>query len=241
MAAKAETSAVQTAVVTGGSRGIGRAIVSALAEVGWRVFYCSRNAESIAEAQTALARFAPRVVGRPVDVRDERAVGRFVGEVLADGGRIDCLVNNAGIGKFGAVDSLTGEQWREVIETNLHGTFYAMRAVAPAMRQQGSGWIINIASLAARNAFAGGSAYNASKFGLLGLTEAAMLDLRQDGVRVAAVLPGSVDTGFRSGSEPASWMLAPEDVAATVLHLLSYPPRALPSLVEIRPSRPPSR
>src|SRR5207302_9911149 len=129
-------------------------------------------------------------------------------------------------------------------ETNLNGAFYCIRAVAGTMKEQGAGWIFNVGSLASKNALVGGAAYNASKFGLLGLSEAAMLDLRQFGVRVAAILPGSVDTSFGNPARRAtdrSWMLAPEDVAATILHLLSYPDRALPSLVEVRPTHPPRR
>ena len=136
---------------------------------------------------------------------------------------------------------MSGDQFREVIETNLNGCFYFIRAVAPAMKKQGAGWIFNIASLAAKNPFAGGSAYNASKFGVLGLSEAAMLDLRPHGMRVAAILPGSVATGFshRRDRQDRSWKLQPADIAAMVLHLLTYPPNALPSLVEMRPAKPP--
>jgi NAD(P)-dependent dehydrogenase (short-subunit alcohol dehydrogenase family) len=229
------------ALVTGGSRGIGRAVVEALLEREWTVYFNSRNPDSVAAALGELAeRWGDRVAGRAVDVRRQEEVDRFVAWVLDSAGRIDCLVNNAGLGHFGAVDELDGEQWREVLDTNLSGAFYALSAVAPAMRRQGSGWIFNVGSLAGRNAFAGGAAYNASKFGLVGLSEAAMLDLRHDGVRVAAILPGSVDTGFTSRPE-RGWMLAPEDVARLVTDLLDFPPRALPSLVEIRPSRPPKK
>jgi NAD(P)-dependent dehydrogenase (short-subunit alcohol dehydrogenase family) len=232
------------AIVTGGSRGIGRGIAEALLTGGWRVFLCSRGQGSVAAALGELrGRFDDAVAGKPVDVRDQAEVDAFVAWVLAEAGRIDCLVNNAGLGRFGAVDDLTGDQWREVLRTNLDGAFYFIRAVAPAMKRQGKGWILNIASLAGKNPFAGGAAYNASKFGLIGLSEAAMLDLRPHGVRVSAILPGSVDTDF--GSRPGSahqesgWKLRPEDIAAMVLHLLSYPDRALPSQVEMRPSRPP--
>jgi len=230
------------AIVTGGSRGIGRGIAEALLRGGWRVRFCSRTPGSVEEAHRELAsEFGDAVSGRPVDVRSQEEVDRFVAETLRDEGRIDCLVNNAGVGTFGPVDELTGEQWREVIETNLSGCFYFLRAVAPAMKRQGEGWIFNIASLAGRNPFAGGAAYNASKFGLIGLSEAAMLDLRQHGVRVAALLPGSVETGFShpSGRQDQSWRLKPADIAAMILHLLSYPPHALPSLVEMRPAKPP--
>jgi hypothetical protein len=230
------------AIVTGGSRGIGRGIAEALLQEGWRVRFCSKNPRSVEEAQKELAgRFGDRVAGQAVDVQSQEEVDRFVAEVLEAEGRIDCLVNNAGLGIFGPVDELTGGQWREVIETNLSGCFYFLRAVAPAMKRQGEGWIFNISSLAGKNPFAGGAAYNASKFGLIGLSEAAMLDLRQSGIRVAAILPGSVDTGFShpSSKPDQSWRLQPEDIAAMILHLLSYSPHALPSLVEMRPAKPP--
>jgi 3-oxoacyl-[acyl-carrier protein] reductase len=230
----------QVAIVTGGSRGIGRGVVEALLRSGWRTHFCSRSPESVDGTLSDLASYGGQVSGRAVDVRDQDAVDAFVGEVASQEERIDCLVNNAGLGIFGPVDELTGEQWRETIETNLSGCFYFLHAVAPVMKRQGSGWIFNIASLAGKNPFAGGSAYNASKFGLIGLSEAAMLDLRPHGVRVAAILPGSVDTGFshRSSGKDRSWMLKPEDIAAMILHLLSYPPHALPSLVEMRPAKP---
>jgi NAD(P)-dependent dehydrogenase (short-subunit alcohol dehydrogenase family) len=244
-------SSPQVAIVTGGSRGIGRAVVEALldradrADRRWRVFLCSRRAESTARALAELAARAPgRVAGRAVDVRRQEDVDAFVAWVLAEAGRIDCLVNNAGVGTFAPVDALSGDDFRAVVETNLCGPFYFLRAVAPAMKRQGSGWIVNVASLAGKNPMAGGAAYNASKFGLVGMSEAAMLDLRQHGVRVAAVLPGSVSTGFghpdgrQAGQD---WRLAPEDVAEAVVDLLAYPARALPSLIELRPARPPRK
>ncbi len=230
------------AIVTGGSRGIGRSTAEALLAEGWRVYICSRAPGSVEKALGELReRFGDRVDGRPVDVRNQEEVDGFVAWVLEAAGRIDCLVNNAGLGRFAPVDELTGDQWREVIQTNLDGCFYFIHAVAPAQKRQGHGWIINIASLASKNPFPGGSAYNASKFGLLGLSEAAMLDLRPHGIRVAAIMPGSVDTTFGRGSQSGdqSWKLRPEDIASMVLHLLSYPPHALPSRVEMRPSRPP--
>jgi len=235
-------SSSQVAIVTGGSRGIGRAVAQALLGEGWRVHICSRSPESV---EKALAAMTGAVQGRPVDVRHEGEVEGFVRAVAdAEGGRIDLLVNNAGLGVFGPVDELSGDTFREVIETNLLGPFYFLRAVARVMKPRGEGWIVNLASLAGRNAMAGGAAYNASKFGLIGLSEAAMLDLRQYGVRVAAILPGSVDTDFghpegKGGGQ--SWRLQPQDVAAMVLHLLTYPENALPSLVEMRPTRPPRK
>jgi NAD(P)-dependent dehydrogenase (short-subunit alcohol dehydrogenase family) len=232
----------RVAVVTGGSRGIGRAVAEALLGEGWRVHLCGRTPERVETARRELAdRFGDAVAAVAVDARRQEEVDRFVAAVLEKEGKIDGLVNNAGLGTFAPVDEMTGEQWREVIETNLSGYFYFLRAVAPAMKRQGDGWIFNIASLAAKNPFAGGAAYNASKFGVLGLSEAAMLDLRSYGVRVAAILPGSVATDFShpSGAADQSWRLQPADIAAMVLHLLTYPANALPSLVEMRPSNPP--
>jgi 3-oxoacyl-[acyl-carrier protein] reductase len=237
-----EGSSGKVAVVTGGSRGIGRAVAEALLGEGWRVHLCGRTPEHVETARAELAgRFGDAVSGAAVDARSQEEVDRFVAGVLRREERIDCLVNNAGLGIFGPVDELTGEQWRETIETNLSGYFYFLHAVAPAMKRRGEGWIFNVASLAAKNPFAGGAAYNASKFGVVGLSEAAMLDLRQYGVRVAAILPGSVATGFShpTGKQDQSWRLQPADIAAMILHLLSYPPHALPSLVEMRPAKPP--
>ncbi len=234
----------RVALVTGGSRGIGRAIVEALLRDGWSVYFCGRTQRSVAEAEKELrAEFGNSVAGRVTDVRQEAEVRELVDWVVGRSGRIDCLINNAGIGIFAPVHELSGDAWRDVLETNLSGAFYAMRAAAPAMRKQKSGWIFNIASLAGKNPFASGSAYNASKFGLVGLSEAAMLDLRHDGIRVAAILPGSVDTDFGSGrhNPDREWMLAPEDIARVVVDLLRFPERALPSLIEIRPSQPPRR
>jgi NAD(P)-dependent dehydrogenase (short-subunit alcohol dehydrogenase family) len=239
-----EPAGARVAIVTGGSRGIGRAVAQGLLKAGWRVYLCSRAPKSIERALKELRRtWDAAVAGRAVDVRRQEEVDAFVADVQEQEGRIDALVNNAGLGTFAAVDQLTGEQWREVLDTNLSGCFYFLRAVAPIMKERGRGWIFNVASLAGRNAFAGGAAYNASKFGLVGMSEAAMLDLRPHGVRVATLLPGSVDTDFgnrgeRGEHQDRSWMLQPADVAAMVLHLLSYPPHALPSLIEMRPAKP---
>jgi 3-oxoacyl-[acyl-carrier protein] reductase len=235
----------RVALVTGGTRGIGQAIVRRLAGDGFAVFISGSSEES---TQAALARFAreklPSTVrGFAADARREGDQKRLVESVARDGGRLDVLVNNAGLGHFGPVDTLSPEQFREVLETNLFGVFYAVHFAAPLMKKNGGGFIVNIASLAAVNAFAGGAAYNASKFGLLGFSEAAMLDLRHSGIRMATVLPGSVDTefGHPSPSREASWMLRPEDVAEAVADLVRYPERAIPSRIDLRPSKPPQR
>ena len=234
----------KVAVVTGGSRGIGRAVGEALRERGFRLYFCGRSPELVEAVQRELyIRFPGRVDARLCDVRRQEEVEALVAWVMAAAGRLDVLVNNAGLGRFAPVDEISGDDFREVIETNLLGAFYAIRSAAPAMKQRGEGWIFNIASLAAKNAFAGGAAYNASKFGLVGMSEAAMLDLRHFGIRMAAICPGSVETDFGSGvmKDGGSWRLQPEDVAQVVTNLIDFPPRALPSLIEIRPSRPPKK
>ncbi|MEO8274834.1 MAG: SDR family oxidoreductase [Thermoanaerobaculia bacterium] len=232
------------AIVTGGSRGIGRATAEALLERGFSVYFCGRDPQALAAAQKEMsARFPDRVFSRLCDVRDQSAVENLVSWTATAAGRIDVLVNNAGIGRFGPVDEISGDEFRETLETNLFGAFYAIRAVSPVMKKQGSGWIFNVASLAAKNAFAGGAAYNASKFALVGMSEAAMLDLRPFGIRMASICPGSVDTDFASGRMRGGgdWRLAPDDVARVMIDLLDFPARALPSLIEIRPSRPPQK
>jgi NAD(P)-dependent dehydrogenase (short-subunit alcohol dehydrogenase family) len=220
------------------------AIGEALLAAGYRLFFCGRSPEALEAAKRELfVRYPGRVDARLCDVRKEEEVDALVAWVVESGGRLDVLVNNAGLGVFAPVDELSGEQFREVVETNLFGAFYALRAAAPTMVRQGEGWIFNIASLAAKNPMAGGAAYNASKFGMVGMSEAAMLDLRHQGIRVTAICPGSVETAFGAGRmrDGASWRLQPEDVARVVVDLLAFPARALPSLIEIRPTRPPKK
>lgn len=238
------TSTPQVALVTGGSRGIGRAVVEALLARGLKVFFCGRDARVLEDTHQKLYIAHPgKVFARTCDVRQADQVDALVAWVVEEAGRLDVLVNNAGLGRFAPVDELAVDDFREVIETNLFGPFFGIRAAAPVMKRQGGGWILNIASLAAKNPFAGGAAYNASKFGLVGMSEAAMLDLRHAGVRVAAICPGSVATELRTTmrQESQDWMLAPEDVAKVVTDLLDFPDRALPSLIELRPTRPPKK
>ncbi|MEZ5332231.1 MAG: SDR family NAD(P)-dependent oxidoreductase [Thermoanaerobaculia bacterium] len=228
----------RVALVTGGSRGIGRAVVGALLEEGWRVFFCSRSEESVGRTLGELEDHGDRVAGRAADVRDREQVEALVAWVLQEAGRLDCRQRRPGT--LGPVDSPPSTPGTEVIETNLNGAFYAMRAAATPMMERGS--VDRQHRVAGQQEpFEGGAAYNASKFGLLGLSDAAMLDLRPHGVRVTAVLPGSVDTDFRpQGRKPQTdWMLHSEDVARAVTDLLRYPDRALPSRLELRPTRPP--
>ncbi len=228
------------AVVTGGTRGIGFAIAEAMLTAGMKVCITGRSESSIERALEELARFESAVSGRICDVRDAEACAALMGEVVDTFGRIDVLVNNAGLGTFAPIQELSIEDWDMQIDTNLSGVFYCSKAAIPHLQDRG-GWIINLGSLASRNAFAGGSGYNASKFGLLGLTEAMMLDLRHDNIRVSIVMPGSVDTEFFQGErgDHTAWRLQAEDIAQGVMDLLRYPSRATPSKIELRPSQPP--
>lgn len=238
----------KVAVITGGSRGIGFCIAEKLLEQGAYVVIGSRQPASVREALEVLNQRAPsRVAGLAADVREYPQVERLMAFAEEQFGGVDILVNNAGISMFRPVEQLTPEEWDTVIGTNLTGCFYCIRAAVPRMKRRGGGYILNISSLAGKNAFAGGAAYNASKFGLNGFSEAVMLDLRYANIRVSYILPGSVETSFgRSSSgegrsSPASWKLDANDVAQVVLDLLQFAPRAMVSRVEIRPSQPPRK
>ena len=226
------------AIVTGGNRGIGRAIAEALLREGAVVTICGRTHESVERTVRELGG-APKVFGRAVDVSDANMVAdlfKFADESM---GGLDILVNNAGIGIFRPVGELTIQDWQNTLDTNLTGVFYCCREAVPRLRHSGGGAIVNVSSLAGRNPFAGGAAYNASKFGLNGFSEALMLDHRRDRIRVTYVMPGSVDTDFSPRSERASWKIAPEDVAEAVLLALRMPERTTVSRIEMRPSIPP--
>jgi NAD(P)-dependent dehydrogenase (short-subunit alcohol dehydrogenase family) len=234
----------KTAAVTGGTKGIGFAIARALVAAGVNVSISSRHEDEIRQAVTDLNELgAGRCVGFVCDVRDEAEVNSFFASTVDALGSVDILVNNAGIGLFDTVESTSGEDFRAVIETNLCGVFYCCREAIPLMKQRGGGYIINISSLAGVNAHPRMAAYNASKFGLNGFSEALMQEVRHDGIKVSYIMPGSVNTEF-GGDEPSpekSWQLQPDDIAQVVIDLLNHPDRTLPSRVEIRPSRPPKK
>jgi NAD(P)-dependent dehydrogenase (short-subunit alcohol dehydrogenase family) len=237
----------RAALVTGGSKGIGQAIAGALLDAGTHVMIAGRDAASLS---TAAATLGPRGLasGSRVewfagDVRREGEARAMVDAAVQRFGGLDILVNNAASGILVEVAEMTGEQWRETVETNLNGVFYCTHAAIPHLRARGGGWIVNISSLASRNPFARGAAYSATKAGLNAFSEALMQELRYDGIRVTTICPGSVRTGF-AGSDAgavADWKLAPEDVAKVVVDLVAHPGRSLPSLVDIRPSMPPRK
>ena len=233
----------KVAVVTGSTKGIGRAIAEALARKGAEVIVSSRREEDVKRTVEELTGSELEARGVPCDVRqykDVEALMRFAAE---KSGGIDILVNNAGLGIFGPIGETTPEQWDQVIDTNLTGVFYCCHAALPYLRKRGGGTIINISSLAGKNAFKGGTLYNASKFGLEGLSESLMLDLRYENIKVSYVMPGSVATEFsgRQPSESDAWKLTSEDVAEVVLNLLAQDHRALASRVELRPFQPPKK
>jgi NAD(P)-dependent dehydrogenase (short-subunit alcohol dehydrogenase family) len=230
----------KVAAVTGATKGIGRAVAEALAREGASVAICGRDPEvSDRVAQEISSVTGSNVRGTGVDVRDPIAVSAFFHFIDTNFHGLDILVNNAGIGIFSPVAELTYEAWKETLDTNLSGVFYCCKEGIPRLRERGGGSIINISSLAGRNPFAGGAAYNASKFGLNGFSEAMMLDHRNDKIRVTYVMPGSVDTDFSPRSQRASWKIAPEDVADVVISVLRMPERTTVSRVEMRPSIPP--
>ena len=230
------------AIVTGGSRGIGYAIAKSIVMDGGRVAITGRDRDRVNQAVETLGAAAGdrgRVAGSAVDVRDRSAVERLVATTVAQFGQLDTLVNNAGVGAFASVASMTDDDWARVIDTNLTGVFYCTRAALQEIKKAGGGWIINIASLAGRNYFPNGAAYCASKAGLIAFSEALMQEVRYDNIRVSVVMPGSVATEFSHPVESDdAWKLTPDDIAEVVTDLLRHPGRSLPSKVEIRPSRP---
>jgi 3-oxoacyl-[acyl-carrier protein] reductase len=229
------------AVVTGGSQGIGLAIARALLAEGADVALCARNPQLLNQAVSALKKDATgrKVLGHPADIGDSRQVASFFSFVDKELGALDILINNAGYGLFRATAELSVEEWDRLIATNLSGAFYCSREALQRFEHRRGGSIINISSLAGKNPFAGGSAYNASKFGMNGFSEAMMMDHRNDNVRVSYIMPGSVATHF-GGEESgkSDWKIAPEDIAEIVLDILRMPERTLISRIEVRPSRP---
>ncbi len=231
----------KVAAVTGGTRGIGRAIVERLLQEGASVAFCGRTKESVDRAAAEL-RGAGRVFGQPADISRFDEVQNFFQCIDRAFGGLDILINNAGLGVFRKVGEMTPEEWHRNIDLNLNGAFYCAHEALARFRAHGGGFIVNISSLAGKNAFSGGAGYNASKFGLNGFSEALMLDHRHDNIRVTTIMPGSVDTKFSGGpsdrSGDTSWMIAPEDVAEVVALVLRMPARTMVSSVEMRPSRP---
>ena len=230
-------------LVTGGTRGIGRAIAEMRLSEGALVVVCSRWPDSVTRAVSEMEAVWPgKVKGKAADVSEHEEVRALFEFVDREAGGLDVLINNAGAGIFAKVSRLTVEDWDKMIHTNLNSAFYCSHEALTRFASRGAGYIVNISSLAGKNAFAGGAAYNASKFGLNGFSEALLLDTRYDNVRVSTVLPGSVATEFGRNEGNADlgkdWKVHPEDVAAVVRTLLAMPDRTMVSQVEIRPAKP---
>ncbi len=230
------------AVVTGGTEGIGRATARALGHAGARVAICARTAARVDETVSALRADGITACGAACDVAEPADVSAFARRVRGELGVPDILVNNAGIGRFGALDELTLEDWDAVLRTNVRSLFVVTREFLPDMKRAGRGDIVNVVSLAGRNGFPGGTAYAASKHAALGFSRSLLLEARPHGVRVVAVCPGSVDTPFfdkQAQMQPnRTTILRAEDVAATILHALGLPPHATMSEVDLRPANP---
>ncbi|MEO8574317.1 MAG: SDR family oxidoreductase [Pyrinomonadaceae bacterium] len=231
----------KTAIVTGGAKGIGYAVAEALLQNGSAVFICGRDKADLNIAVERLSKMG-KISGTICDVRSEDQVQAMLTECVRVFGGVDFVINNAGVGYFGrTVEETSSEEFRQTLETNLFGAFYICHHAIPLLKKRGGGYIINISSLAGQNAHARMAAYNASKFGLNGFSEALMQEVRHDNIKVSYICPGSVNTDFGgdTASDAKSWQLQPNDIAEVVIDLLSFDRRALPSKIEIRPSSPP--
>jgi len=235
----------KVALVTGGTKGIGYGVAEALLLQGLKVVITSRDedaAQKVAQELGKKTNAPDHVLGVKADVRKLESQQEAVEQTVDKFGKLDIVIANAGVGKFASIEDLSPEDWSDVIDTNLTGVFNSIKASVDQLKKN-KGYYITISSLAGANFFAGGSAYNASKFGVTGFTQAVMLDLRQDGVKVSTIMPGSVSTHFNDNepSEKGNWKIQKEDIGELVVDLLKMNPRTLPSKIEVRPSMPPSK
>ncbi|MCL6524894.1 MAG: SDR family oxidoreductase [Thermoflavifilum sp.] len=231
----------QVVYITGGSKGIGKGIAAYLLQKGYRVAISSRKLEAAQQAATDLGH-GDNILPIQSDVRNLQDEERAVKTILDKWGQLDVLVANAGVGHFAPIEQMTPQLWYETIDTNLNGVYHSVKAAVEAIKQA-KGYIFTIASLAGTNFIPQGTAYNASKFAVVGFTQALMLDLRQYDVRVTTIMPGSVASYFNNHipSESDSWKIQPEDIGELIYDLLQMHPRALPSKIEIRPTKPPAK
>ncbi|MEL6987229.1 MAG: SDR family oxidoreductase [Bacteroidota bacterium] len=232
----------KTAYITGGSKGIGFGIAQSMLEEGMKVAITGRNEATLAEAAAALSKIGKGEILTIVsDVRNFEAEQKAIQKVIDMWGQLDVVIANAGVGKFAPIDELSIEDWNQMIDINLTGVFHSVKSSIPALKES-KGYIITIASLAGTNFFKNGAGYNATKFGLVGFTQAMMLDLRSYGIKVSTIMPGSVSTYFnnRTPGDGDEWKIQIEDIGQLVVDLLKMHPRTLPSKIEVRPSIPPS-
>lgn len=230
---------MKTALITGGTKGIGYGIAEAMLQEGMNVVITGRNQTTIDETVETLSKIGNgNILGVVSDVRDLASQQNSVHQAIEKFGALDVVIANAGVGHFASIEDLTAEQWQQTIDVNLTGVFNSIKASVEALKTS-KGYFMTIASLAGTNFFAKGAAYNASKFGLVGFTQAVMLDLRNYGIKVTTIMPGSVSTHFNNNvpSEKDAWKIQPEDIGQIVMDLLKMNPRTLPSKVEVRPSQ----
>ena len=232
----------KVAYITGGTKGIGYGIAKSLLEKGMKVAVTGRSLQVAVKAAEALSADPSKVLALESDVSSLASEKKAVEAVIAHFGQLDVVVANAGVGHFASIDELTEKQWKETIDTNLTGVFNTVKAGIDPLKQT-KGYIITIASLAGTNFFENASAYNASKFGLVGFTQAVMLDLRKHGIKVTTIMPGSVATYFNNHTpnDADAWKIQPEDIGELVIDILQMNPRTLPSKIEVRPSMPPAK
>jgi len=229
----------KVAYITGGSRGIGYGIAKALLENGMRVAITSRSLSAAKEAAAILSNDASKILALESNVSFLASEQKAIKAVTDHFGQLDVLVANAGVGHFASIENITEAEWKSTIDTNLTGVFNSVKSSLDALKRS-KGYIITIASLAGTNFFENGAAYNASKFGLVGFTQAIMLDLRKHGIKVTTIMPGSVSTNFddHTPGDADAWKIQPEDIGQMAVDLLSMHPRTLPSKIEVRPSIP---
>lgn len=229
----------KVAYITGGSKGIGYGIAKTLLQNGMRVAISSRKLSAAKQAAESLTNDTSKVLALESNVSSLADETKAIKTILEHFGQLDALIANAGVGHFAAIDQLTEEEWKNTIDTNLTGVFNSVKTSIAALKES-KGYIITIASLAGTNFFENGAAYNASKFGLVGFSQAIMLDLRKYGVKVSTIMPGSVATYFNNHTpvDTDAWKIQPEDIGQLVADLLHMNPRTLPSKIEVRPSTP---
>lgn len=232
----------KVAYITGGTKGIGYGIAKALLEKGMKVAITGRSLPAAVKAAESLSTDPSKILALESDVSSMASEKKAVDAAIAHFGRLDVVVANAGVGHFASIEDISEELWKETIDTNLTGVFNTVKAGIDPLKQT-KGYIITIASLAGTNFFENASAYNASKFGLVGFTQAVMLDLRKHGIKVTTIMPGSVATYFNNHTpnDADAWKIQPEDIGELVVDILQMNPRTLPSKIEVRPSMPPSK
>lgn len=231
----------KVAYITGGTKGVGYGIAKILLQNNVFVAFSGRKREDVEKAKNELKQYSANVLGIVSDVKNLDNESNAVKTIIEKFGRLDFVIANAGLGIFKPVDELSSEEWNEMIETNLTGVFYTLKASVEELKKT-EGYYITISSLAGANFFENGTGYNASKFGVVGFTQAAMIDLRKYNIKSTVIMPGSVATNFNGNipSEKDAWKIQPDDMGALILDILKMNPRVLPSKIEFRATKPKS-